>query len=135
VAVARATALDHIVLVVTDPEATIRFYAGLLGLSAREERPGKWSLHAGSQKISLQRFGHAPTIAHNTLPGTGNLCFLIDGPLDDAVAALAEAGVAAISAAEIRDGATGPIRSVHLRDPDGNLVEIGEPLDTGPEPA
>jgi catechol 2,3-dioxygenase-like lactoylglutathione lyase family enzyme len=25
------------------------------------------------------------------------------------------------------DGATGPLRSVWFRDPDGNLVELGEP--------
>jgi catechol 2,3-dioxygenase-like lactoylglutathione lyase family enzyme len=28
-------------------------------------------------------------------------------------------------------GATGPIRSVYLRDPDGNLVELSEPRNGG----
>ena len=47
-------ALDHIVLCVNDVAATRRFYERVLNMEAREERPGKWSLHFGTHKMSLQ---------------------------------------------------------------------------------
>lgn len=128
--VLRTYALDHIVLVVADVEATLAFYRDILGMIAREEKPGKWSLQAGHQKISLQKKGDEPQIARGTLPGSGNLCLLIEGDLETALALLADAGIETVSKPTTRDGATGPIHSVHLRDPDGNLVEIGVPLDT-----
>jgi catechol-2,3-dioxygenase len=45
--------LDHIVLCVADVQRSIAFYTSLLGMQPREERPGKWSLHFGPNKISL----------------------------------------------------------------------------------
>ena len=50
---------------------------GGLGLEAREERPGKWSLHFGAQKISLQDAADLPTIARGTVPGSGNFCLVV----------------------------------------------------------
>ena len=57
------TGLDHLVLCVRDVAATIAFYERVLGMAAREERPGKWSLHAGPHKISLQDAVASPSIA------------------------------------------------------------------------
>ena len=121
-------ALDHLVLCVRDVAATRRFYADLLGMAAREERPGKWSLHFGDQKISLQDAGHAPSIARDTVPGSGNFCLLTDQPMDEVVAHLAAAGVAIVDGPGERAGATGPILSVYFHDPDGNLVEVSNRL-------
>ena len=121
-------ALDHLVLCVRDVAATRRFYADLLGMAAREERPGKWSLHFGDQKISLQDAGSAPAIARDTVPGSGNLCLLTDVPIDEVVAHLGREGVAVVEGPGERIGARGPILSVYLRDPDGNLVEVSNVL-------
>ena len=52
--------LDHIVLCVDDVAARCRFYERVLGMEPREERPGKWSLHFGANKISLQDAAAAP---------------------------------------------------------------------------
>lgn len=41
-------------------------------MEAREERPGKWSLHFGTNKISLEDAGASPNIARETVPGSGN---------------------------------------------------------------
>jgi catechol 2,3-dioxygenase-like lactoylglutathione lyase family enzyme len=122
--VIRVRALDHIVLCVRDVAATRRFYERLLGMESREERPGKWSLHFGAQKISLQDAASAPSIARDTVPGSGNFCLLSDQPMDEIVAHLAEAGVAIVDGPGERAGATGPILSVYFHDPDGNLVEV-----------
>ena len=121
-------ALDHIVLCVRDVAATRRFYETLLGMAAREERPGKFSLHFGVQKISLQDAGTAPSIAKDTVPGSGNFCLLTDLPMAEVTAALDAAGVAIVDGPGERAGATGPILSVYFHDPDGNLVEVSNRL-------
>lgn len=117
-------AIDHIVLVVRDVAATRRFYEDLLGMETREERPGKYSLHFGTHKISLQDAASAPSIAKDTVPGSGNFCLLTDMPIADVVAQLGRAGVAIVDGPGERAGATGPILSVYFHDPDGNLVEV-----------
>jgi catechol 2,3-dioxygenase-like lactoylglutathione lyase family enzyme len=119
-----ARSLDHIVLCVHDLAATRRFYEGLLGMEAREERPGKWSLHFGANKISLQHAGSAPSIARDTVPGSGNFCLLTDTPMDQVVADICAAGIAIVDGPSERIGATGSILSVYFKDPDGNLVEV-----------
>ncbi|WP_348627611.1 VOC family protein [Sinorhizobium sp. M4_45] len=60
----KVCALDHKVLCVNDVRATRRFYERVLNMESREERPGKWSLHFGAQKISLQDAVAFPSIAH-----------------------------------------------------------------------
>ena len=70
------TGLDHIVLCVQDVPRCIAFYREVLGMEPREERPGKWSLHFGKHKISLQDAKTAPAIAVATVPGSGNFCLL-----------------------------------------------------------
>ena len=120
--------LDHIVLCVADVAMTRSFYERVLGMRAREERPGKWSLHFGQNKISLQDAAAAPGIAAGTIPGSGNFCLLSDVPVADIVAHLDRASVEIVAGPGEREGATGPILSVYFRDPDGNLVEVSNRL-------
>lgn len=119
----RVTGFDHIVLCVNDAAATCAFYGRVLGMTAREERPGKYSLQFGSNKISLQAAASTPAIARDTVPGSGNFCLLSDTPVAEWRAHLATQGVVIIDSG-IRDGATGAIDSLYFRDPDGNLVEV-----------
>lgn len=123
------TGLDHIVLGVADVEASRRFYAGLLGLEAREERPGKYSLHFGDHKISLHDAARLPDIARNTRPGSGNFCLLCDEPVDELARKLEAEGVTIVAGPDRRDGATGPLQSIYFNDPDGNLVEVSNRLE------
>lgn len=121
-------ALDHIVLCVRDVGATIGFYERVLGMEAREERPGKWSLHFGDNKISLQDAVASPSIAADTRPGSGNFCVLTTVPVDEVAAHLRREGVEIVDGPGERAGASGPILSVYFRDPDGNLVEVSNRL-------
>jgi catechol 2,3-dioxygenase-like lactoylglutathione lyase family enzyme len=115
---------DHIVLCVADLQRTIAFYVNVLGMTPREERTGKWSLHFGASKISLQDAGNAPEIARATVPGSGNFCVLAEEPVERLAEAASRLGIAIVAGPVEREGATGRILSVYLRDPDGNLVEV-----------
>jgi catechol 2,3-dioxygenase-like lactoylglutathione lyase family enzyme len=119
-----ARSIDHLVLCVRDVPATIAFYERVLGMTAREERPGKWSLHFGANKLSLQDAVASRSIASETVPGSGNFCVLTDEPLEAILAHLDREDVAVVDGPGERDGATGTILSVYVRDPDHNLVEI-----------
>jgi catechol 2,3-dioxygenase-like lactoylglutathione lyase family enzyme len=121
-------AFDHIVLCVADVARTRRFYERVLGMESREERPGKWSLHFGANKISLQDARSAPDIARDTVPGSGNFCLLTDTPIDAVVKHLQDEKIVMTNGPIERAGATGPIMSVYFKDPDGNLVEVSNRL-------
>ena len=124
----KVLAFDHIVLAVDSVERTRDFYERVLGMESREERPGKWSLHFGVNKISLQDARSAPEIARDTVPGSGNFCLLTENPIDAVVKHLRNEGVVITNGPVERVGATGPIMSVYFKDPDGNLVEVSNRL-------
>lgn len=121
-------ALDHIVLCVNDVANTCHFYERVLNMEPREERPGKWSLHFGTNKISLQDAVASPGIARETVPGSGNFCLLTDTPLDAIVQHLESQGIKIVDGPGERAGAMGRILSVYFKDPDGNLVEVSNQL-------
>lgn len=120
--------LDHIVLCVADVARTIAFYESILGMTPSEERSGKWSLHFGENKISLQDAATAPDIARGTVPGSGNFCVLTEEPVHNVADSLRESGIDIIAGPDERDGATGKLLSIYFQDPDGNLVEISNRL-------
>ncbi len=122
------TGLDHIVLAVADVARTCAFFETHLGVSATEDAPGKWALRLGAQKINLQPADGVPEIARNTKPGTGNLCLLWDGDVTMLAETLRANGVEILTGPAERLGAGGPILSIYFRDPDGNLIEVGQPL-------
>lgn len=121
----RLASLDHLVLTVADIDASIAFYERVLGMRAETFGAGRRALAIGSQKLNLHRAGSEFT-PHAAAPtrGSADLCFLTDIALDDVISHLAACGVAVEEGPVPRTGATGPIRSVYLRDPDGNLIEV-----------
>ena len=119
--------LDHLVLTCTDEAATVRFYADVLGMTLETFGTGRKAFRFGNQKINLHVRGreHEPK-AHLPVPGALDLCFIADRALDEVIAALRAKGVEPIEGPVMRTGATAPIRSIYLRDPDLNLIEISE---------
>jgi catechol 2,3-dioxygenase-like lactoylglutathione lyase family enzyme len=121
--------LDHLVLTVRDIDATLRFYAGALGMQTirftAKDGSERVALGFGRQKINLHCHGREfEPKAERPLPGSADLCFLTKTPVQDVAARLAAAGIAVIEGPVQRTGATGPILSIYIRDPDGNLIEI-----------
>lgn len=121
----RIDRLDHLVLTVRDIDATIDFYLRVLGMDAIEFGAGRKALRFGDSKINLHEAGHEfePKAARPT-PGSADLCLIAETPLDAVIDELRAHGVSVVEGPVPRTGATGPIRSVYLRDPDENLIEI-----------
>lgn len=120
--------IDHIVLTTRDKEGCIRFYTGVLGMKlTRFKTPTgeRIAFSFGAQKINIHEWGREFTPrAHVAAPGTLDLCFIASVPLDDVMARLKEQGIEILEGPVMKTGAHGPIRSVYVRDPDLNLVEI-----------
>ena len=117
--------LDHFVLTVEDIEATVAFYAGVLGMTEVSFGAGRRALAFGTSKINLHERGKEfePKAEHAT-PGSADICLIVADDIADVVAQLDAAGVPIEEGPVERTGATGPIVSCYLRDPDRNLVEL-----------
>jgi catechol 2,3-dioxygenase-like lactoylglutathione lyase family enzyme len=117
--------LDHLVLTVRSIEATVRFYEDVLGMQHTTFGEGRHALWFGSQKINLHEAGNEfkPNAAVAT-PGSADLCFISSTPLAEIQEELTRKGVAIEQGPVQRTGATGPILSLYIRDPDGNLIEL-----------
>ena len=88
---------------------------------------GRMALKFGGQKINLHEKGKEfEPKAALAAPGTLDICFIAAVRLEDVIARLAACNVPIIEGPVMKTGAQGPIRSVYVRDPDGNLVEISE---------
>jgi catechol 2,3-dioxygenase-like lactoylglutathione lyase family enzyme len=119
--------LDHIVLTTARTGECIDFYTRVLGMKFERFGQGRMALKFGGQKINLhekgKEFEPKATLA---APGTLDICLIAALPLEDVIARLAQNKISIIEGPVMKTGARGPIRSVYVRDPDGNLVEISE---------
>ena len=120
--------LDHLVLTVADIEATVAFYTSALNMELVTFESRK-ALRFGEQKINLHQVGKEfePKAIRPT-PGSGDLCFITKAPLEDVVFHLKAEGCPIEEGPVERTGAVGKIRSIYLRDPDFNLIEISNYL-------
>jgi catechol 2,3-dioxygenase-like lactoylglutathione lyase family enzyme len=117
--------VDHIVLTTRDKDACIRFYAGVLGMKLESFSENRLALHFGSQKINLHEWGKEFTPrAHVAVPGSLDLCFIASTSLENVIEKLQASNIRIIEGPVMKTGAKGPMRSVYVRDPDLNLVEI-----------
>jgi catechol 2,3-dioxygenase-like lactoylglutathione lyase family enzyme len=116
--------IDHIVLTVANIHATTDFYTEVLGMDVATF-DGRTALRFGDQKINLHQRGHefSPRAAH-PIPGSGDLCFITLTPLEEVVSYLGALKVHVEEGPVERTGAVGKLRSVYIRDPDQNLIEI-----------
>lgn len=123
--------VDHIVLTTRDLAGCIRFYTEVLGMkleSFKTPTETRQALKFGNQKVNLHEWGREFTPrAHVAAPGTLDLCFIASLPLDAVIAKLKASNVPILEGPVMKTGAVSRLRSVYVRDPDLNLVEISEP--------
>ena len=122
--------VDHIVLTTRDLERCLDFYTRVLGMSLERYGEGRIALKFGLHKFNVHPPGFDASLkAQVPTPGSLDLCFLAVLPLEEVIAKLQACQVPIEAGPGVRAGARFPIRSVYVRDPDGNLIEISEPLD------
>ena len=125
--------LDHLVLTTFNEEACVDFYTRVLGMRLESFVGGtppvtRKAFLFGQQKINLHVRGNEfEPKAHLPVPGALDLCFLASVPLEEVIARLNAASWPIIEGPVLRTGAVHKIRSVYVRDPDLNLIEISEP--------
>lgn len=121
--------LDHLVLTTIDVEACKDFYTRIMGMKLENFGAGRLALRFGEQKINVHVRGHEfEPKAHLPVPGALDLCFIASISLEEVMAHLKAQQWPIIEGPVQRTGATGPIRSIYVRDPDLNLIEISERL-------
>lgn len=124
--------LDHLVLTTANAAACIDFYTRVMGMSLETFTSGKppverQAFRFGNQKINLHLKGKEfePKALVPT-PGALDLCFVASLPLREVIEHIQACDWPLVEGPVRRTGATGPILSIYLRDPDGNLIEISE---------
>ena len=121
--------VDHIVLTTADLERCLDFYTRVLGMTVERYGAGRIALKFGPHKFNVHPPGFDASLkARVPTPGSLDLCFLADRPLDQVIAHLEACKIPIEEGPCVRSGARFQIRSVYMRDPDGNLVEISEPV-------
>lgn len=122
-------ALDHLVLTVASIPTTVAFYDRAMGMQPEQftvaDGTTRWALKFGQAKINLHEVSKEfePKAQHPTA-GSADLCFLTDVSLEDWVAHLTARGIPIEEGPVARSGAQFPLRSIYIRDPDQNLIEI-----------
>lgn len=127
------TSFDHLTLTVRSIPDTIHFYTKVLGMAhssaTSSNGDGKTIRHSllfGQQKIDIQQVGEEYRPKSSAfVPGTADLCFLTDEDVAVLLDRFKQHGIKVLEGEQPARsmGAKGPLRSVYIRDPDGNLLE------------
>lgn len=119
--------VDHFVLTVASIEATCEFYERVLGMNPVSFAEGRRALEFGANKINLHQAG-AEFEPKARMPATGSsdFCLISEEPLDEVIRHFEKLDVPIEVGPVPKTGAKGPMTSVYIRDPDGNLIEISE---------
>jgi catechol 2,3-dioxygenase-like lactoylglutathione lyase family enzyme len=126
--------LDHLVLTTAKEPECVDFYTRVLGMKLEAFIGGtppveRKAFKFGNQKINMHIKGKEfEPKADIPTPGSLDLCFIADRPLEKVIEHLRAEAWPIIEGPVIRTGATQKINSVYVRDPDQNLIEISELL-------
>jgi catechol 2,3-dioxygenase-like lactoylglutathione lyase family enzyme len=126
--------IDHIVLTAQNIEQTITFYCDVLEMQLEtfappDGSPARQALKFGNQKINLHD-AKAPYVPHAKNPTSGaiDICFLSDLPIQEWIKRFGSHNIPIENGPVQKTGATGPLMSIYVRDPDGSLIEISNQI-------
>ena len=123
-------AIDHLVITTQNLDCCLAFYTGLLGM-IHETRNGHHYLTFGASKISLHtRKGEFTPAATMPTTGSQDFCLLIRQDIHEVKQSIEDSGYPLATDIVERHGGAGRLLSIYLYDPDGNLVELSQPVST-----
>lgn len=119
--------LDHLVITTQDLDACLHFYVDVLGMRCNKSN-GRYSVYFGTQdfqkfNIHTRKAEFLPAAEHPTY-GSLDLCLVVDDDIETVKREVERSGYPIEEGPVIRNGALGKMRSIYLRDPDGNLIEL-----------
>ncbi|MCG9596425.1 VOC family protein [Vibrio sp. Isolate25] len=114
--------IDHLVLTVSNIDASVDFYRRVLLMEEVTFSGGRKALKFGRQKINLQLLGQETR--NNARVGSGDLCLITNWAINDVITHLHRLDVEIVEGPVEKSGATGAITSIYFLDPDSNLIEV-----------
>tara|TARA_B100001109_G_scaffold37101_1_gene29064 strand:+ start:622 stop:1014 length:393 start_codon:yes stop_codon:yes gene_type:complete len=126
--------IDHVVITVTDLNKSIEFYTKVLGMHLHEflsatDNIQRKSLKFGNQKINLHEVSKPfKPHAKNPKPGSMDMCLLSKEKIEDWIIKFNNLHIKIEEGPVQKTGANGPIKSIYVRDPDQNLIEISNQI-------
>ena len=126
--------IDHVVITVFDINKSVHFYSNILGMELQEflsstDNTKRKSLKFGRQKINLHEVSKPfKPHANKPLPGTMDICFISEINVNEWIKIFDNFDIKIEDGPVQKTGANGPIRSVYIRDPDKNLIEISNQI-------
>ena len=126
--------IDHVVITVFDINKSVHFYSNILGMELQEflsstDDTKRKSLKFGRQKINLHEVSKPfKPHANKPLPGTMDICFISEINVNDWIKIFDNFDIKIEDGPVKKTGANGPIRSIYIRDPDKNLIEISNQI-------
>ena len=116
--------IDHFVITTADLQACLDFYVGILGMEHRESN-GHHNLYFPGGKISIHtKKGEFQPAANYPIYGSQDFFLIVEDDLETVKRELEYKGIKPLMNIVERHGAHGTLRSLYVRDPDGNLVEL-----------
>lgn len=116
--------IDHLVITTSDLEKCLDFYVDLLGMEL-DESNNRYALRFGNHKFNIHaRKAEFLPAAQNPTYGSLDLCLIVDDPIEAVTVEIKEKGYPIEEGPVLRQGALGDMKSIYLRDYDGNLIEI-----------
>jgi len=126
--------IDHVVITVFDINKSVHFYSNILGMELQEflsstDNTKRKSLKFGRQKINLHEVSKPfKPHANKPLPGTMDICFISEINVNEWIKIFDNFDIKIEDGPVKKTGANGPIRSIYIRDPDKNLIEISNQI-------
>jgi lactoylglutathione lyase len=126
--------VDYVILYVRDLDRAVAFYQDVVGLPLRLRRSGYAEFATANLKFGLYERDRLPGLVGAEAAGqepAGETLFLVPD-VDAEAERLHRAGQAILSGPSDRPWGH---RTVHLLDPDGNVVELAQEIPRPPAPA
>lgn len=120
--------LDHFVLTVNDLQRSLTFYHNVIGLPLIKEQTNDSvvTMRCGHSLLKLRQRENkvGAIVAKHLSPGSFDFCLESSQKPAEIVAKFKKRQIPIALGPVTKHGSKGKMKSVYVRDPDGNLVEI-----------